>query len=244
MARYDLLLAGSYTPTPKLQLEAELPIEHVSINAKGFPTPPGATQNRVANLTLWDKYRFYRKVGERGDKQAAIRFGPELPTGQTKTPAVAGAGLNPFVRQQLSAINNGVAAHSELTYSHARGRLIYGADLAGVVRGERDGYRLGHEVRVNTDLEYVLFPRMCQQPGHELFVLLESTFVHRGSGRRNGQSVTGSDQTIYYLSPGFEFTVSPRIVLEASYQVPVGRTISPLALRTDRNLLLGIRPLY
>jgi hypothetical protein len=242
--RYDLLLAGSYTPTPQVQLEAELPIEHISTNVRGFPTPSDANQNRVGNLTLWGKYRFFRKVGEWGDKQAAFHFGLELPTGQTKTPAVADPGLNPFVRQQLSAINNGVAAHSELTYSHAKGRIIYGADLAGVIRGERDGYRLGHEVRFNTDLEYVLLPRVYKEPGHELFVLLESTFIHRGHGRLNGQSAMGSDQTVYYLAPGLQYTVSPRVVLEASYQIPVARTLSPAALRTDRNLLVGIRLLY
>ena len=112
------------------------------------------------------------------------------------------------------------------------------------IRGERDGYRLGHEVRVNTDLEYVLLPRVYKEPGHELFVLLESAFIHRGHGRLNGQSVTGSDQTVYYLAPGLQYTVSPRVVLEASYQIPIARTASPAALRTDRNLLVGIRLLY
>ena len=242
--RYDILLSGSYTPSSQLQLEAELPIDHISANARGFATPPDSKQNRVGNLVLWGKYRFYRKVGEWGDKQAAFRFGLELPTGQTKTPAVADPGLNPFVRQQLSAINNGVAGHTELTYSHAKGRIIYGADFAGVIRGQRDGYRLGHEVRVNTDLEYVLLPRVYKEPGHELFVLLESTLIHRGHGRLNGQPVAGSDQTVFYLAPGLQYTVSPRVVLEASYQIPVARTLSPVALRTDRNLLVGIRLLY
>ena len=242
--RYDVILSGSYTPTPRLLVEAELPIDHISTNVRGFTTPPDAEQNRVGNLTLWSKYRFYRKVGEWGDKQAAFRFGVELPTGQTTTPAVADPRLNPFVRQQLSAINNGVAAHTELTYSHAKGRVIYGADLAGVIRGQRDGYRLGHEARVNTDLEYVLLPRVYKEPGHELFVLLESSLVHRGQGRLNGLPVAGSNQTVFYLEPGLQYTLSPRVVLEASYQIPVARTISPVALRTDRNLLVGIRLLY
>src|SRR5581483_2536810 len=242
--RYDVLIEASYTPTSHLQLEAELPIEHISTRAAGFATTPNAAQSRVGNLALAGKYRFYRKVGEWGDRQAAVRFGVELPTGQSQTPFVPDPGTPLFVQQQLSAINNGFAAHSELAYSHAKGRLIYGVELAGMLRGERNGYRLGHEVRANTDLEYVILPIKYQHPGHELFALLESSLVHRGRGHLNGQPVTGSDQTVYYLSPGLQFTVSPRVVIESSYEIPVVRTNSPLALRTDRSLLVGLRLLY
>jgi thiol-disulfide isomerase/thioredoxin len=101
----------------------------------------------------------YRRTLETwGDKQAAIRFGAELPTGKNDAPGDASSGLPEFVRQQLSPINGGFAFHSDLSYSQAHGRFIYGGNVEATLRGERDGYRLGHEVRINTDLEYVLLP--------------------------------------------------------------------------------------
>jgi hypothetical protein len=238
--RQALRLGLSYTPTPTLQLEAEIPYQHTSVE-NGNRTGSGSG---FGNLTLWGKYRFYRTLETWGDKQAAIRFGVELPTGKKDAPGDASSGLAEFVRQQLSPINGGVAFHSDLSYSQARRRIIYGGNVETTLRGERDGYRLGHEVRVNTDLEYVLLPLKYQSPGHELFVSLETSYNYRNRGRLGGRTVAGSSASEFYVAPGLQFTATPRLVIEASFQLPAVRNAGPLALRTDKNLLVGIRYLY
>jgi Putative MetA-pathway of phenol degradation len=238
--RQALRVGLSYTPTPTLQLEAEIPYQHSSFK-NGSRTGSGSG---FGNLILWGKYRFYRTLETWGDKQAAIRFGLELPTGKKDAPGDASSGLPEFVRQQLSPINGGLAFHSDLSYSQAHRRIIYGGNLETTVRGERDGYRLGHEVRVNTDLEYVLLPLKYQSPGHELFVSLETSYNYRHRGRLGGRTVAGSSASEFYVAPGLQFTVTPRLVIEASFQMPVVRNLGPLALRTDKNLLAGIRYLY
>src|SRR2546423_1837441 len=86
----------------------------------------------------------------------------------------------------IRTTNTGLAFHSDLSYSQAHRRIIYGGNIETTVRGERDGYRLGHEVRVNTDLEYVLLPLKYQSPGHELFVSLETSYNYRHRGRLGG----------------------------------------------------------
>ena len=103
---------------------------------------------------------------------------------------------------------------------------------------------MGHEVRVNTDLEYVLLPFDYKQPGGELFVILESSFVHRGRGRFDGVEVVGSNSTEYYLAPGLQYAADPRFVVEGSVQLPVVRNTGPLVLRNDRNVLIGVRYLF
>src|SRR5262249_54026151 len=63
--RHTLLLSFSYTPTPKLQLEAELPVTRISFK-------DGATSTDtvgVGNLTVYGKYRFFRRVESWGDRQ-------------------------------------------------------------------------------------------------------------------------------------------------------------------------------
>lgn len=54
----------------------------------------------------------------------------------------------------------------------------------------------------------------------------------------------GSRSTEYYLAPGLQYAAAPRFVVEGSYQFPVVRNTGPLALRTDRSLLLGVRYLF
>jgi len=112
------------------------------------------------------------------------------------------------------------------------------------VRSERAGFRMGNEVRVNTDFEYVLLPRDYQAPGKELFLILESNFVQRGRGRLGGAVVDGSKSTEFYLAPGLQYAARPRFVVEGSVQIPVVRNTGPLVLRTDINVLLGVKYLF
>ena len=121
--------------------------------------------------------------------------------------------------------------------------MIFGGNAEAIFRTERDGFRMGHEQRLSTDLEYVI-PRDPHKPGGELFLILETTFVHRSNGRLNGLPVSGSGATEYYLAPGLQYAAHPRFVIEGSFQFPVVRNTGPFVLRTDRNILLGVRYLF
>ena len=229
----------SYTPSPRLQLEIEVPFSRTAYDnnvssGSGFG---------LGNVTAWAKYRFFRKVKTYGDRQAAFRVGLETPTGKKTAPSQTQINVPAFVREQLTPINGGLAPHFDLAFSQAGGRLIFGGNAEVIFRGERDGFRLGHEQRINTDLEYVL-PKDARKPGGEVFLILETTFVHRSTGRLNGQVVDGSRSTEYYLAPGLQYAALPRFVVEGSFQFPVLLNTGPLVLRTDRNILLGVRYLF
>ena len=232
-------ISVSYTPSPRLQLEVEVPFsrtayDNESSSGSGFG---------LGNITAWTKYRFFRTVKTYGDRQAAIRVGLETPTGKKTAPSQTQINVPEFVREQLTPINGGLAPHFDLAFSQAGGRFIFGGNALVIFRTERDGFRMGHEQRVSTDLEYVL-PKDDRRPGGELFLILETTFVHRGTGRLNGQAVDGSRSTEFYLAPGLQYAARPRFVIEGSYQFPVVRNTGPVVLRTDRNILLGVRYLF
>jgi hypothetical protein len=230
----------SYTPSPRLQLEAEVPFSRTAFD-DGVSSGSGAG---LGNVMLWSKYRFYRTVKTYGDRQAAARFGLELPTGKKAAPTAQEVNAPAFVRQQLTPISGGWSPHFDLAFSQAGGRFIFGGNIEGILRSEREGFRMGNELRVNTDLEYVLLPRDYQAPGKELFLILESNFVQRGRGRLNGLVVDGSKSTEFYLSPGLQYAARPRFVIEGSVQIPVVRNTGPLVLRTDINVLVGVKYLF
>jgi hypothetical protein len=229
----------SYTPSPRLQLEIEVPFSRTSYD-NGITSGSGFG---LGNVTGWAKYRFFRKVKTYGDRQAALRVGLETPTGKKSAPTQTQINVPAFVRQQLTPINGGLAPHFDLAFSQAGGRLIFGGNAEVIFRAERDGFRMGHEQRISTDLEYVL-PKDARKPGGEVFLILETMFVHRGTGRMNRQAVDGSRSTEYYLAPGLQYAAMPRFVIEGSFQFPVLRNTGPLVLRTDRNILFGVRYLF
>ncbi|MDT5061028.1 MAG: hypothetical protein QOH63_1487 [Acidobacteriota bacterium] len=238
--RQLLDISVSYTPTPHLQLEAEVPFSRTAFD-DGRNSGSGVG---LGNITLWSKYRFYRTVKTYGDRQAAARFGLELPTGKKESPGEQKVNASAFVRQQLTPISGGLSPHLDLAFSQAGGRFIFGGNVEAILRSERDGFRIGHEVRVNTDTEYVLLPREYPAPGKELFAILETMFVHRGTGRVGGNTVSGSNSTEFYLAPGLQYAAAPRFVVEGSLQLPVIRNTGPQVLRTDFNLLLGVKYLF
>jgi hypothetical protein len=238
--RQLLNVSLSYTPSPRVQLEVEVPFTRTEFD-DGINSGSGAG---LGNITLWSKYRFFRTVKTYGDRQAAVRFGLELPTGKKDVPSQAQINAPAFVRQQLTPISGGLSPHVDVAFSQAGGRLIFGGSAEAILRSERDGFRMGHEVRINTDTEYVLLPRKYDTPGGELFVILETTFVHRGGGHLNGASVVGSNSTEYYLAPGLQYAAAPRFVVEGSFQFPLVRNTGPLVLRNDRNILFGVRYLF
>ena len=232
-------LSVSYTPSPRVQLEIEAPLSRTEFD----DNINSGSDTGFGNITAWAKYRFFRKVKTYGDRQAAFRVGLELPTGKKSAPSQAQINVAPFVSQQLTPINGGLSPHFDIAFSQAGGRLIFGGNAEAVFRTERDGFRMGHEQRVSTDLEYVL-PRDPHKPGGELFLILETTFVNRSTGRLASLEVPGSKSTEYYLAPGLQYAAHPRFVVEGSYQFPVVQNTGPLVLRTDRNLLLGVRILF
>jgi hypothetical protein len=233
-------LSASYTPSPRVQLEIELPVSRTAFR----DGPSEHSEAGLGNVTLWGKYRFFRKVKTYGDRQASLRAGLELPTGKKDAPTQSEVNAPEFVRQQLTAISGGLSPHLNISFSQAGGRFIFGGDAEAIVRTERDGFRMGHEIRVSTDSEYVLLPRKYDAPGNELFLILETVFVHRSSGRLNGLKVAGSGATEYYLAPGLQYAAAPQFVIEGSFQFPVIRNTGPLVLKNDRNILMGVRYLF
>lgn len=230
----------SYTPTQRVQLEAEVPFSRTTFDSGASSGSGGAP----GNVILWGKYRFYRTVKTYGDRQAAARFGLELPTGRDNAPSAQQLNAPAFVRRQLSPISGGLSPHFDVAFSQAGGRFIFGGNAEGILRSERAGYRLGNEARVSTDAEYILLPRNYPTPGKELFAILETTFVHRGMGRVGGQAVKGSTSTEFYLAPGLQYAAAPRFVVEGSYQFPVVLNAGTQVVRTDSNILLGVRYLF
>ena len=239
VTRQMLDVSVSYTPSARLQLELEIPLARTAFDNEAF----SGSGVGLGNVTAWAKYRFFRTVKTYGDRQAALRVGLEMPTGKKAAPTAAQLNVSEFVRQQLTPINGGLAPHFDLAFSQAGGRFIFGGNAEVIFRAERDGFRMGHEQRVSTDFEYVI-PRDDRKPGGELFLILETTLVHRGRGRVNGRAVEGSRATEFYLAPGLQYAARPQFVIEGSYQFPVVRNTGPEVLRTDKNILLGVRYLF
>ena len=157
-------LSVSYTPSPRVQLEVEVPMSHTAYDEG----TTGGSSFGLGNVTAWAKYRFFRKVKTYGDRQAAVRLGLETPTGKKSAPPASQVDVPAFVRQQLTPISGGLSPHFDLAFSQAGGRLIFGGNAEVIVRSERDGFRMGHEQRV-TQTSSTCSRKMHANPAEKCF---------------------------------------------------------------------------
>ena len=204
---------------------------------------PGSGSESAAGLgdaVLTGKHRFYRQVGPWQDRHAAVEVGVKLPTGATDRPA--DPRLSPVLRHRLQPGTGSVDLLADLVYQQARGKWGQGADVSYRWNGEGEGdYRQGDEIRLNGSLQYILFPRVYTQPGHELFVLLEGTALWKDADRLQGTGLPGTQRSELLLAPGLQYVATERLFLDLSVQFPLASDVDGRGLASDLNTLASFR---
>ncbi len=236
--RYRLLFYAGYSPTPRTLLEIEAPFDWVSYRGPGVHGSFAAP----GNATLWGKFRFYRAVETWGDRHAAVRVGLTLPTGVAQSEL--SRRLPDPIAGQLDPAGGAWATNLEVTYGQAIRRFVYHLAALQTIQTERGGRRPGHITRGNLDLEYYFLPRKYRTPTKELIGLLEVLAVRRTAVSSRGLPVPGTGGTQIFLAPGIQYIATRRLVVEASFQVPVMTSVGELQVRTKYNFLAGVRWLF
>ncbi len=210
---------------------------------------PYAVQNRLelsgsragsvsgwGDVVLTAKHRVYRAVGPWWDRHAAIQVGVKLPTGSTGS---LGDPLVPLsTRSRLQPGTGSTDFLVDAVYQQAHGRWGSAADLGYRYNNEGNGgLRLGNEVRLNGSVQYVLLPRVYDQPGHELFVLLETTALWKENDGLHGAPLRGTDRAELLLAPGLQYVATEQLFLDLSVQFPL---VADLGRREPRGRWNGL----
>lgn len=194
----------------------------------------------LGDVKLSGKYRFFRQLGRWRDRQAAIGFGAELPTGARRTLA-PDAGLPLALREAVQPGSDSTDFFADLSYQQAHRRHVQAAAIGYRRNGEGRGYRFGDEMRLDLDAEAIVLPRHYEVPGHEVFALLEGSIVHREADRLRGASVPGTRRTELLLAPGLEYVATEQLALGLSAAVPVISRVDRAGLASRWQLLVEAR---
>lgn len=197
------------------------------------------SESGVGDVEVSAKWRFFREVGPWFDRHAAIELGVGLPTGES---ALANApSLPAALAPRLTPGTGSTDAFVDFVYQQGQRRVVWGGDLLYRRNGEGAGnYRFGDELRLNLDLEYILFPRVYTRPGHEVFVLLEPSLVYRWDDEMGGRKLpTGGTELL--LAPGVQYIATEQLLMSLSVQLPVRSDLGATALESDWNALVEIR---
>jgi hypothetical protein len=101
--------------------------------------------------------------------------------------------------------------------------------------------RRGDETQLNLSAQYVLFPRDYARPGHEVFAVLEGTFLDSGDDRLQGRRLAGTGRTAFLLAPGVQYVATERLFLDLSVQVPLWEEADRGEMTERWNVLAQLR---
>lgn len=207
------------------ELDVTTPVGRVKRDTSGF-----------GDATLFARYTAYRHDFTGGTFRVGALAGVGAPTGNDNDRDALGRLPRPL--QTGDGAWDGFAG-AVLTWQ----TLQYELDAQVLYRGNgrHDGYAAGDEVRLDTSLQYRIWPREFTSgtPGF-VYALLESSLVHRDQDELAGGTDADSGGTQWLLAPGLQF-VGRRWIFEGTVQLPAASNPHGNALEDDRIVRFGFR---
>ncbi len=228
--------AGFYSPTTNTLLGVVVPYVEKRLE---FDRDGEETTRGLGDLTLIGHHRFWNRPARGYADQAAARLAVELPTGSTDRRV--GLAVPEPVRR---ALQPGSGAPG-VTFTLAAGREHYRYNLDLNVgyrlRTEHEGFRFGDEAFANVSLQRFLLPAWTRARRFEVLAALEFEFAHQERSRLDGRSVRDSGGDLLSIAPGLQWIATERILLEASFRLPVVQHVNGRQATLDHDLLVGFR---
>jgi len=225
-----------YTPATRWSFALTVPRVERSARLAGVGE---RSLSGLGDLAITGKYRFFRRLGQWGDRQAALEVGLKLPTGDSRAPVDPRFPLS--LRRALQPGSGSTDCFVDLSYQQAHGRFVQAADLGYRQNGEDLGYRFGDEAHLDLDAEAIALPREYETPGHELFTLLEAILVRRAADTYRGAPLAGTRRTELLLVPGLEYVATEQLSLGLSVALPVLSQVDREGRKSRWNLRIEAR---
>ena len=209
---------------PHLSLSFVAPVVRTERSAPG-----GVGRETVAtgtgDATVFARYDVLRRTVPGGYTRLAPELGVKLPTGGT-----FGTGSTDIV--------------AGLIFSHVRDPDWWITDVQLTLPGTGDeGRRAGNRRRL--DLAYLrrVYPRGGLGVPMALLVLeLNGESVEQSA--QDGATLRGTGGEVLFFSPGFEYIVNRRVVLEASVPIAIYDHLSDARPKPRVSVILGVRWLF
>ncbi|MFQ5719812.1 MAG: transporter [Acidobacteriota bacterium] len=210
--------------TPRLTFTVVTPVIEKKVSPPGFAGIDRRLRG-TGDTSLFARFDAWKKNVPRGSTRLTPEFGLTLPTG----------GAFSDGSTDLSAT---------LIFSHVRDPHWLVADVQVTRNGNGDGdLRQGTQWRV--DLAYLnrLLPRR-QMGTRSLYLVAELNATHQRGATRGGADLSDSGGSLLRFSPGLEFFLNRRVVIEQSISIPVARSFDGQQVEPDITYLAGLRWLF
>lgn len=200
-------------------------------------TPTGDLDaDGIGDITLFGKYRFYRRDFPFGRDQLAFIGGLEFPSGST----TEGPGLKASPPLQLGSA--GVDGLLGIAFGHTRSWYSIEGAIQGKLNSEAEDFRFGNVLLYDLYLAYQTYPAWPTPPA-QLNFSVEFNGRTFANNEVDGKEVdTGG--TVLFISPGIQYIVNTNLLFETGVQVPIVTDFSGGTLKPELAILFGLRYIF
>ncbi|MFQ5740203.1 MAG: transporter [Acidobacteriota bacterium] len=218
------------------------PVVHKELNL----TPPGLARRQLSgsdlgDVTLLIKRRFYVNNFLGGGFQAAIIGGLKLPTGSDQ----GRDSLGNLLPRPLQIGTGSLDVPVGLVFTAFKDRIGFNSEILHKFTTQSKGFEFGDETDLNLALGYRLTPKSYQSINDKVLnAYLEINTVFSGRSSFNSQVVSDSGGTVVFLTPGIQWVLSPRFLIESAFQIPITQELNGTQLAFTATANVGIRMLF
>ena len=232
-------VAVVYGAMPKLSLIAVVPTITRTFERTVNGRRVSETDFGVGDMTLFAKYRFYKKDAFLKSRQVALQIGLKLPSGADDLKDDQGNRLP----QPLQLGSGSLDYRFILTFIEARNRLIFSGDVGYNFNSEANNFEFGDVFNYDFAAKFRFYPTKFTDSASikQHFVFLEINGIVSQKSRVGGNKIIDSGGHQIFLAPGFQFFLLENFLFEAGIQIPVLQDLNGSQLGTDFNLRTGLR---
>ena len=206
-----------FAPHHRLTTTVELPLAYKRMRDPGGASGGAYSEGGIGDLVLSAKFAFFVRNRFAGTTRVALILGASLPTGSTS--ATTNDGLpapRPF-QLGTGAPSGGVTIVTTIV----RNRWGVNAAVGHVRHGTGDNFRFGAVTRYDLALSIRVPEEVETIRTRTLQLYLEWNGSVTQRARSDGSELVDTGGHIGYLSPGIQWVLLPRLLIEGSFQIPV-----------------------
>ena len=228
-----------YGVSPGLSLIGVFPtlrrtVERGVIDARLSDTDVG-----IGDITLFAKYRLFKKTAFLHLRQLSLQAGVKLPTGADDLRDALGI----LLPAPLQLGSGSVDYRFALTFTEARNRLQFFGDAGYTLKTSANNFEFGDVFNYDATVRYRIFPAKYGNdfPTHDLFLFMEINGITVQKAKSFGIKLNNSGGNQVFIAPGFQFLLLNNLVVEAGLQLPVFQDLNGVQLGTDFAFRSGLR---
>ncbi len=209
----------------------------VPYQRRHLETPAGDFDaDGIGDITLFGKYRFYRRDLPFGRDQISFIGGLELPSGSTSK----GPGLKAAPSLQLGS--GGVDGIVGVAAGTTRSWYSIEGALRGKINSEAKDFKFGNVLLYDLYLAYQTYPEWPTPPAQLNFSIEFNGRTFADNEREGRELNTGG--TVLFVSPGIQYIVTGNLLFETGVQIPIVNDFPSGQLEADFTVLFGLRYLF